>query len=1097
MLAVGEQVFAHVQSLLQAEPRRPALLQVILAVGSEASEISQGVGALLKTAAQEDPAFSGQVLALPVAASAAEIAQVSEDNARSSEPVETEVRYADGVRQVLVWQASASPRDGARPAVPWKDGGVYWITGGAGGLGLIFAREIAARTKGATIILSGRSSLDDAKRAALETCAQSGARVEYRVVDVTDRRAVTELVQSLVREHGALHGILHSAGVIRDNFVVRKDIRELREVLAPKVRGTCYLDVATRELDLDFLILFSSVSAVLGNVGQADYAMANAFMDGYAARRNEWLRANGRSGRTLAINWPLWAEGGMRVSGALEVEMRRQGFDYLETAAGIESLYRAWASEAAQVAVLAVDHVKLRQRLGIGAGPRDAHVPAAAPVGAEDRALPTAEVDTGDLLARVQGALAAMISRDMKVAIEEIQPNNELTALGFDSVGFMVFSKALNGIYGLALSPTVFFEYPTLHSFAEFLVEQHGPQLAAQLAAPAAAKLEVAQPRAARAAPVALRDGRPARSRADVVRQAPRPAPTEDDPIAIIGMSGCFPGADGVDAFWQNLAAERDCIVEVPASRWDWQAIYGDPTQETNKTNVKWGGFMAGIDEFDPLFFGIAPTEAELMDPAQRLLMMHTWKVIEDAGYSAHSLSGTKTAIFVGTGTSGYTELISGANVPIEGHSSTGAVASLGPNRMSYLLNLHGPSEPIETACSSSLVAIHRALRAMQSGDCEMALVGGVNVIPTSWAHISFSRAGMLCEDGRCKTFSKHANGYVRGEGVGMLFLKKLSAAERDGDHIYALIRGSAENHGGRASSLTAPNPKAQAEVIKAAYREAKIDPRTVTYIETHGTGTALGDPIEINGLKSAFGELHRDAAPDAALSGNAYCGIGSVKTNIGHLELAAGVAGVIKVVMQLRHRTLVKSLHCEEINPYIDLAGSPFYIVRETQPWNTPHDRHGRALPRRAGVSSFGFGGVNAHVVLEEYRGPQAPPAASALDRPAIIVLSAKNQERLRDYARQLLAHLDVRACSPHDLASIAYTLQVGREAMEHRLALLANDGDELRAKLAAYLEGPERGALDGCWVGQVRRDKDTLAVFDADDDLQEAVGKWLRRGK
>jgi NAD(P)-dependent dehydrogenase (short-subunit alcohol dehydrogenase family) len=327
-----------------------------------------------------------------------------------------------------------------------------------------------------------------------------------------------------------------------------------------------------------------------------------------------------------------------------------------------------------------------------------------------------------------------------------------------------------------------------------------------------------------------------------------------------------------------------------------------------------------------------------------------------------------------------------------------------------------------------------------------------------------------------------------------MLFLKKLSAAERDGDHIYALIRGSAENHGGRASSLTAPNPRAQAEVIKAAYREARIDPRTVTYIETHGTGTALGDPIEINGLKMAFGELH----PDAARPGEAYCGIGSVKTNIGHLELAAGVAGVIKVVMQLRHRTLAKSLHCEEVNPYIDLAGSPFYIVRETQAWSTRHDSQGRALPRRAGVSSFGFGGVNAHVVLEEYRGPQAPSAASsALDRPAIIVLSARNRDRLRDHAQQLLAHLGAHACSPRDLASIAYTLQVGREAMDHRLALLAKDGDELRTKLAAYLEGAERGELEGCWVGQVRRDKDTLAVFDADEDLQEAVGKWLRRGK
>ncbi|MEW8987276.1 MAG: polyketide synthase, partial [Bacillus sp. (in: firmicutes)] len=421
--------------------------------------------------------------------------------------------------------------------------------------------------------------------------------------------------------------------------------------------------------------------------------------------------------------------------------------------------------------------------------------------------------------------------------------------------------------------------------------------------------------------------------------------------------------------------------------RWDWREYYGDPSKETNKTNAKWGGFIEGLGEFDPMFFGISPREAKLMDPQQRLLMIYIWKAIEDAGYSPQSLSGSKTGIFVGTAFSGYGGLISRSNIAIEGYSSTGMISSVGPNRMSYFLNIHGPSEPIETACSSSLVAIHRAVNAIENGTCEMAIVGGVNTIVAPELHISFSRAGMLCADGRCKTFSNQANGYVRGEGVGMIFLKKLKDAEQAGDHIYGVIRGSAENHGGRANSLTAPNPKAQAELLKTAYTKAGIDPRTVSYIEAHGTGTELGDPIEIDGLKKAFKELYQATGDPQVVA--AHCGLGSVKTNIGHLELAAGIAGVIKVLLQIKHKTLVKSLHCDEINPYIQLDDSPFYIVRETKKWKPLLDTKSREIPRRAGVSSFGFGGAYAHVVIEEYI-PQDHEEHSIIitpQNPAIIV--------------------------------------------------------------------------------------------------------------
>ena len=352
------------------------------------------------------------------------------------------------------------------------------------------------------------------------------------------------------------------------------------------------------------------------------------------------------------------------------------------------------------------------------------------------------------------------------------------------------------------------------------------------------------------------------------------------------------------------------------------------------------------------------------MDPQQRLLMIHTWQAIEDAGYAPGSLSGSDAAVLIGTVPSGYGSLLVETQQPNDGYTATGMAGSIGPNRISYFLNVHGPSEPIETACSSSLVAIHRAVDLLRQGHASLAIVGGINSLITPDLFIAFGRTGMLCEDGRCKTFSDQANGYVRGEGVGILILKPLHRAEADGDHIYGCIISSAENHGGRANSLTAPNPNAQADLLKVAYRQAGVDPRTITYIEAHGTGTPLGDPVEINGLKNAFSELYKEY--DSSLE--TRCGLGSVKTNIGHLELSAGVAGVIKVLLQIKHRTLVKSLHCEQLNPYINLEGSPFYVVQETQAWEPLEDKQGNLLPRRAGVSSFGFGGVNAHVVLEEY---------------------------------------------------------------------------------------------------------------------------------
>lgn len=373
-----------------------------------------------------------------------------------------------------------------------------------------------------------------------------------------------------------------------------------------------------------------------------------------------------------------------------------------------------------------------------------------------------------------------------------------------------------------------------------------------------------------------------------------------------------------------------------------------------------------------------------------------------------------------------------------------------------------------------------------------MALAGGVNTIILPEVYISFDKAGALSKEGKCKTFSNQADGFAHGEGAGILFLKKLKAAEEAGDHIYGVIKGSAINHGGRAASLTTPNPKAQADVIQSAYQKAGIDPKTVTYIEAHGTGTELGDPVEINGLKSAFKAL---GVNEGDTSANPYCGLGSVKTNIGHLSLAAGAAGVIKILLQLKHKTLVKSLHCENVNPYIQLKNSPFYIVRETEEWKALKNEQGEELPRRAGVSSFGIGGVNAHVIIEEYI-PEASDEnipSIAPEHPGIFVLSAKNEARLKEHAQQLADALDKQTYSDVNLARIAYTLQAGRDAMEERLGIISGSIEDLQKKLKDF--AAEKSGVEDVFKGRI--DKGTLQMLTEDEEIQEAVEKWMERGK
>ncbi|WP_071187593.1 type I polyketide synthase [Trichormus sp. NMC-1] len=509
--------------------------------------------------------------------------------------------------------------------------------------------------------------------------------------------------------------------------------------------------------------------------------------------------------------------------------------------------------------------------------------------------------------------------------------------------------------------------------------------------------------------------------------------------IAIIGVGCRFPGADNPSSFWELLSNKVDAIKELSSRPFDWDSLHEHsvvPT--TGKSKSLWGGFLEKVDYFDPLFFQISPKEAERLDPQQRLLLEVAWESLENAGIVASTeLSGSQTGVFLGATNYDYGVILAKENAQINAYNAVGTSLGIIANRLSYLLNLRGPSLVIDTACASSLVAIHYACQSLLSGESNLCLAGGVNIILSSEATISLSHAQMMAADGRCKTFDAAADGYVRGEGCGVVVLKRLADALRDGDNIQAIIRGSAVNQNGLSNGLTAPNGPSQQAVIRQALAKAGVEPSKISYVETQGTGTPLGDTIEVNSLKTVLMEGREVNQP---------CWIGSVKTNIGHLEAAGGIAGLIKVVLSLQHGEIPPHLHLKELNPYIKIKNTPIQIPTELQEWPD------QGQPRLAGVSAFGFGGTNAHVILEE-----APPQVKspnlrerAFD---LLTLSAKTEPALQALVSRYQSHLE--ADPKLELADICFTANTGRSHFQHRLAVVINSKEQLIAQLAAFETG------------------------------------------
>jgi natural product biosynthesis luciferase-like monooxygenase protein/amino acid adenylation domain-containing protein len=652
------------------------------------------------------------------------------------------------------------------------------------------------------------------------------------------------------------------------------------------------------------------------------------------------------------------------------------------------------------------------------------------------------------LLGWVKHSVESAICRVMRLQTGVLSSSKNFFRLGIDSIKAIEILDALQMDLDVKISPAAMFDLSTIDDLSGAIAKEHYVQLRARMDA-------------ARPAGNVQPDHTTVATSGSLAKRAIAPAIglEETDGIAIIGLACKFPGAPSLSSFWELLREGRDATSEVPPDHWDWRPYFDSDPSAEKKTYSRWGGFVDDIDMFDASFFDISGEEARAMDPQQRIFIETAWQALEHAGYSPESLTGKPVGVFVGASYNGYYQRVINSPSPSASSAGIGNQNAIIANRLSFLLNLSGPSILIDTLCSSSLIAIHLACQSVKQGECEMAIVGGVNSLLSPQNYVAMSRMKLHSPDGCCRAFDHKANGIVYGEGAGAILLKPLTRALADGDHVYAVVKGSAVNHGGRSSALGAPHPQMQAQVIRQALDVAQISAETISYVEAHGTGTALGDALEIHSLSRAF---EQDS------SRLQYCRIGSVKTNIGHLEAAGGIAGIIKVVLAMQHRELPPSLHFENANPLLSIENSQFAMQISLSAWNSDG-------PRRAGINAFGIGGANAHVILEESPAREIAESVADLSRPVhLLTLSAKTASALRSRARDLASLLTANPSIP--LADLCFTANAGRAHFAHRLAVVVRDGDSLLAELRSFAE---TGAAEGAQLGHADEEKRPTIAF------------------
>ncbi|WP_433232112.1 type I polyketide synthase [Micromonospora sp. CA-248260] len=892
-------------------------------------------------------------------------------------------------RRMVRWPVAGSPDRRYTPT------GTVLVTGGTGGIGAHLTEWLLDQGAERVVLASRRGP-------AAPGAADLAARlpgVQVVACDVADRDAVAALLDGIGVD---LTAVFHAAGVLYDPAPLGEtDLDDFAAVCRAKVLGATHLDALLGDRPLDAFVLFASGAAVWGSAGQAAYGTGNAWLDALAHQR----RRRGLAATSVA--WGTWGGGGM-VDDKATAQLLRQGTPPMEPRLALGALRQVLDHDESHLVVTDIDWARFtpiytlaRPRPLLAALPEAQQTPAtAAPTAPTDTSvlagLPDAE-RLPYLLDTVRAQVAAVLGYDAATTVDVQRPFREL---GFDSLTAVELRNALGAAVGLRLPATMVYDHPTPAVLARHLYDE-----LVGTAAPT---------------PVASGVG----------------GSDPDEPIAIIGMSCRYPGGvRSPEDLWRLVDSGTDAISAFPVDRgWDSDALFDADPDQPGTSYVRSGGFVYEAGAFDAEFFGISPREAIAMDPQQRLMLEVTWEAVERAGMDPEALRGSPVGVFVGSGAQDYGDLLGLAPAESEAYLSTGSSASVISGRVSYAFGFEGPSMTIDTACSSSLVALHLASQALRAGECATAVAGGVLVMSNPTPFVAFSRQRGLAPDGRCKSFSDDADGTGWAEGVGVLMLERLSDAQRNGHRVYGLIRGSAVNQDGASNGLTAPNGPAQQRVIRAALANARITPDAVDAVEAHGTGTTLGDPIEAQALLATYG---RDR--DRPLW------LGSIKSNMGHAQAAAGMAGVIKMVMAMRHGTLPRTLHAETPSRQVDWAAGDVRLLTEPVDWPAG-DR-----PRRAGVSSFGISGTNAHVIVEEAP-PAGPTAPAAIPEPPVVLwpLSARSAGALAEQAARLR---DFR--TEERPVDVGHSLSAGRAALDHRAVAVGGTAAELAASLEALTSG------------------------------------------
>ncbi|MFF2848875.1 SDR family NAD(P)-dependent oxidoreductase [Streptomyces sp. NPDC058001] len=931
-------------------------------------------------------------------------------------------------------------------AGPWRRGGTVLVTGGTGGLGALVARHLVTVHGVRDLLLVSRRGPDAPGAEALrEELEQLGAEVTVAACDMADRDALALLLRRIPAER-PLTAVVHASGVTDNALVGGLTPQRLDAVLRPKSDAAWHLHELTKNLDLDAFVMFSSAGGLVLAAGQGNYAAANVFLDALACRR----RAQGLPAQSLA--WGLWDVKtglGARLTGNDLDRMRRSGLPALAVRDALALLDAALALNASTDSGAPPDslgHTAVLVPIGLDRSALRAgreHVPAPL-LGLARRAVPRAPEgargpDTllrlldgrprneweAHVLALVRTHAAQVLGHD---GPHDIPADRPFRDLGFDSLGAVELRNRLGSITGLQLPAGLVFDHPTALAVARHLLKGV--------------------------------DGRTVQRRGSTVpageAQPSVGLAVEHEPIAIVGMGCRYPGGVGSpEELWDLVAAGGDAVTGFPTDRgWNLDELLDTDSAEPGSTYVRAGGFLHDAGAFDPAFFGISRHEAVAMDPQQRLLLECAWESLERSGINPAALHGSRTAVFAGVTDMGYCSWPHHDLTEYNGYLGTGNTAAVASGRIAYTLGLEGPAITVDAACASSLVTLHLAVQSLRRGECTLALAGGATVMATPSSFVEFGALRVLAEDGRSKAYGADADGAGWGEGAGVLVLERLSDARRHGHPVLAVVRGSAVNQDGASNGLTAPNGTAQQRVIREALADAGLEPADIDVVEGHGTGTALGDPIEAEALIAAYGPLRPSGRPLL---------LGSIKSNIGHSQLAAGVAGVIKMVMAMRHGAAPRTLHADEPSPLVNWSAETVQVLGEQRPW--PHT--GR--PRRSAVSSFGISGTNAHVILEGVAPTAAPSREPGGTAVVPWVLSAVDAPALARQAARLRRHPSALEADPLD---VGWSLATAKAALAERTVILGNDRQTLLDRLAAVEAGvPHAQVVRGTESGSDHR--------------------------